>query len=349
MNNDAPITNLTLFLQPARIWRPAVKAAMDSILFLSSPAQSLAVTPPHVQTVPMSSSPSLPSPSQLFTIKATTIPCTRLEESNGGDVITGFTSAADLLRQVRKSEMRLDCLSEEKEGLGVYADFESRESENIIVKELATKENDHLMVKKAKGSRKSSTKSGKKTTGGDENWSKPEELILSEPQADKKKRSKRSKEETQTKIKKGGITKPAINKSTRKRTKLVKSKATSGHETKPIVDTIEQTITYAPGEEPLDLALVEAIKRRRAWTPVKDTLQKSSRSSEASAKILPDSEGSSAILDVSKGDNLFGEYKYAQKADDRSVGFENARSMNREVLVKRRKLDVCQLKEIIRL
>ncbi|KAL9638622.1 MAG: hypothetical protein Q9164_001429 [Protoblastenia rupestris] len=82
-------------------------AATTTFLLSSSPSRSvIATTPPGTTNIPFSSSPSLPSPSQLYTLKPLHVPRESTDASIPTDVTPGFASSATLLQSERSMVAR---------------------------------------------------------------------------------------------------------------------------------------------------------------------------------------------------------------------------------------------------
>ncbi|KAG7006983.1 structure-specific endonuclease subunit slx4 [Physcia stellaris] len=272
-------------------------AAADAIVLLSSsPPQRNVNTTPLTQHATMSSSPALPSPSDLFSRKTY-----RPSSAGRGNPIPTDTA------------------------LGFANQKDSSET------------------KRAKAPGKKATlakrKSGDKTKSTDPNDSVL--TVVEEPTS--KPRVTKIKETTQTTIKKTKVTKVG---SANGYTKDSKSKRATKKSSDIAVTTTEPSVTEqgktsTARDEPLDLCVEEAVRRRTDWTPTKDT-----RDAFVGTK---DSEGTLTIVDqgtpatskrINHFGNLLGDYGYANITSSVTATSEIKRASTGEALTKRRKVEL---------
>lgn len=335
---------LTCLLELARFRRSAIMAT-DIPILLSSPLhQTIATTPPNGLQVPMSSSPMLPSPSQLFAKKSlvkSSIPVREGLVSNRS--VTGFTSASTLLRQEQTVET-LGAIINKKLKEPVVKNFQERDHTRNVNPIIETND-DIFSGKKAETDVIIHLKSGNDADFAVGDLRTLEKPVVSKPNAKEKKSTKKGKNETQSKIKKGKIIKPGIiSGATGDKAELVKAAnlLKDSNQTK-VSASSKKGQKYPAGREPLELLLVEAVKRRKAWTPVKDTIKGFSPSEPIetlqSVHFDPDQCAPepvrSPVFDI-----LLDDYKCAQQNDGSMLSLEQTRAVNGEALTKRRKIEV---------
>lgn len=319
--------------------------ATDIPILLSSPLhQTIATTPPNGLQVPMSSSPMLPSPSQLFAKKPLVKSSIHVREGLiSNHSVTGFTSASTLLRQEQTVET-LGAIINKKLKEPVVKNFQERDHTRTINPIVETND-DIFSGKKAETDIIIHVKSGNDAdfaVGDSRTLEKP---AVSKPNAKEKKSTKKGKNETQSKIKKGKIIKPGvISDATGDKAGLVKAAnlLKDSNQTK-VGASSKKGQKYPAGREPLELLLVEAVKRRKAWTPVKDTIKVFSPSEPIetlqSVHFDPDQCASESVRS-SVFDILLDDYKCAQQNDGSMLSLEQPRVVNGEALTKRRKIEV---------
>lgn len=316
-------------------------AAKIPILLSSSPRQILIVTPPNSLQVPMSSSPLLPSPSQLFTKKSLVIPASDSVNSVSSDTISGFTSASILLRQAQEFETKGDALYQRLQEAAEKANFRE-EKPKVFKKPVIEVSEDDSTVQKADDNQETLPNSDQKTDL-DGDLRAPKDPTVSQSIIKNKKRV-RNKEGTQSKIKKGKIIKPGITGD------LSGSKSESTKTAKPLKDSPLKVASASSkrskrdpaGEKSLDLLLVEAVRRRKNWTPVKDTNNFSSPDIPIKKlqNIKNDSEEHAIDpVQCSGFDDLLDNFQCAQQSNDHMLNSEQMRSTNGVALVKRRKIE----------
>ncbi len=326
-------------------------ATLSPILVSSSPSHSfIATTPPHrpLPIVSMSSSPGLPSPSRLFARE----PGFLLGSRRGpGPIspIAGFTSASNLLPSAHTPDHDGEGFNKTREELGEITDLQNRNGKAVKSKKLSTDIGHSAVNGFEKGNVQSKTpsKSCNNTAAIDERIDLSHKAIPPKAKNPEKRRTKKSKGEKQTIIKKSKITKP-ISISARKMKSAASTKnfesvkvlATNASAKKP------EEIVYPRGEEPLDLGLVEAIRRRKVWTPIKDTEQDVSNlddNGKISCALPHPKEYTNEELSTSRFEDLLGDYRYANNEDSTIFDLDKSRDLRDEALTKRRKLEVSRL------
>ena len=271
---------MTRFLHVARTSRYVTMAAANPICVSSSPSRSIILTtPPRGPLATMSSSPNLPSPSRLFMKKPTSFLTDSHAVSLPIDALAGFTSASTLLLHAHASDHAVDDSNEPRNELGESTNLQKRAEKPVKSKKLSVGKGGSgvSITKKTRAPKKIPAESGKNEAGMKEQPHTNHESESRGLQDSDKKRAKKSKGEAQTKIGNSNITKPgALNKKMKSVASIKKLK--NGVQAVAQASVKEFERIYPLGEEPLDLGLIEAIKRRKAWTPIKDTLQEDSRS-----------------------------------------------------------------------
>lgn len=328
-------------------------AALSPILLSSSPSHSIIlITPPKRSTIAsMSSSPSLPSPTQLFGKKSSYFTHDNSAIPVSKAPLTGFTSASQLLREVEALEQGSNGLIETRKELGEKKELENRDKKPAVSKKRREKANSS--VRKAKAPRKTPAKSEGRTSTIDNEPTAYKESETLDVQTSEKKKPKQNKGEAQTKIGNNKIVKPGATKKSKAVAGSRKSKGQNQSIAKAPPTNGETN--YAPGEEPLDLELVEAIRRRRDWTPAKDTpqvlppVEKAGLVEEADiSSHAPLTLETSVLKEIplSGFENLLGDYAYARNEDSLSNP-NKTRDLTGQALTKRRKVEVSQARKSI--
>lgn len=312
--HSARLTGVVLL---ARMVRSALMAAPSPILVPSSPSQSFIVTTPpsgrHSPAASYSSSSSLPSPSTLFakdpilSVVGGNVNCVR----NGA--IAGFRSASTLLPPVNYSDYAGENLGKIRKELEEDTDFQTRIGKAVKLKKLSIEKGDNVVTE------------------------------LKKDNAEKKRR-KKTKGDEQTTIKKTKIIKPMS--VTGKKTKL-------GTVRKKVVDAKQIAVKASANildkagslvdEEPIDLGLVEAVRRRRAWTPIEDTvcdISKLQDDATTSRALFDTKECANEEILTSGFENLIADYGYAKNGDIPLSESENNRDRRGDALKKRHKIEV---------
>lgn len=332
-------------------WRSAKMAAADAIVLLSSspPQRNVNTTPPR-QHAAMSSSPALPSPSDLFSRKI----CRPSSAGRGSlipkDAALGFASASSLLRHSQTVDAADDDNNKANNTQTLVtasraqdSSKEAAETRIAAIKAVPKTRKESSETKRAKAPAKKATlpkiKSGDQTDSADPNNSvRP---MVEDPTS--KPRVTKIKETTQTTIKKTKVTKVG---SANGFTKDVKSKRATKKSSDIGVTTTELSVTEkeknsTARDEPLDLCIEEAVRRRTHWTPTKDT--------KDAFVGIEDNEGTLTIVDqgtpatskrINYFGNLLGDYGYPNITSSVKATSEITRTSTGEALTKRRKVEV---------
>lgn len=159
-----------------------------------------------------------------------------------------------------------------------------------------------------------------------------------------KRRRKETKGEEQTTIKKTKITKPISVAGKKPKLGTARRKVGDAKQiaVKASANTLDK-VDYLVDEEPIDLGLIEAVRRRRAWTPIKDTVC-------GISELQDDVTTSRALFDTIKCANegiptsgfesLIAGYGYAKKEDIPLSESENIRDKTGEAFKMRHKIEV---------
>lgn len=160
-----------------------------------------------------------------------------------------------------------------------------------------------------------------------------------------KKRRKKTRGEEQTTIKKTKITKPIS--IAGKKTKLGTARKKVGDAKQIAVKKTSANMLdkadYLVDEEPIDLGLVEAVRRRRAWTPIEDTvcgISKLQDDATTPRALFDTTECANEGILTSGFENLIADYGYAKNEDMPLSESENSRDRMGEALKKRHKIEV---------
>lgn len=151
-----------------------------------------------------------------------------------------------------------------------------------------------------------------------------------------KKRRKKTKGEEQTTLKKTKITKPIA--VAGKRTKLGTARKNVGD-----AKQIAVKADYLLNEEPIDLGLVEAVRRRRAWTPIEDTvcdISKLQDEATTSSALFDTRECTNEEILTSGFENLIADDRYAKNEGIPLSEPGDNRDRRGEALKKRHKIEV---------
>ena len=331
-------------------WRSAKMAAADAIVLLSSsPPRNVNTTPPR-QHAAMSSSPALPSPSDLFSRKP-------YRPSSAGrgilipkDAALGFASASSLLRHSQAVDAVNDDDDTAKnprtpvtESRTKEPSKEAAETRTAVIKAAPKTRKESSETKRAKAPAKKAglpkRKSGDRTDSVNPNDSiRP---AVEEPRS--KPRAAKIKETTQTTIKKTKVTKVGsaneFTKDLKSKRSTKKSSDIDATTTKPSVSEKEKTSTTR--DEPLDLCIEEAVRRRTDWTPTKDTRDAFVAIEDNEATLTIADQGTPATSKrINHFGNLLGDYGYANVTTSVKETSEITRTSTGEALTKRRKVEV---------
>ncbi len=170
----------------------------------------------------------------------------------------------------------------------------------------------------------------------------PDQLDASERGPTERKGKKERGGEIQAKIEKKIIKPGAIGSTTaKKRNSATSLKKPRQDNTSETIDQLEHKASF--GKEPLDLLLAEAVRRRKAWTPPKETLQGPSHLENVERGLdedLPSEEHGPTRTNLVGFENLLGNFGYADQRESFPIGSDQCRNTNGEALTKRRKIEV---------
>lgn len=300
-------------------------AFAGQIILSSSPSR--AATPLRGSITPISSSPLLPSPSQLFAAKI----ATKTDERRGGGSSNGFiwgdvseTAAIVSVPALDRLREGVNSIGEEPVDMGCVGGAKRKNARPK--KSQAKKEEDATLPKKLAAPKIATRKPRSKFGVTAESSESPNQTGVSEKQAVEKKGIKKDKAKSQSKIRGSRITKPGVTCVT-----LAKNGKSASSITKPA------------GEEPLELLLAEAVRRRRAWTPPKDTpleapnLEKLGRELDETLALETQEPRKPTSGEF---ENLLGDFGYDDKGEGSFISSDRGRNANGEAVTKRRKLEV---------
>ncbi len=341
-----------------RTWRSATMAAANTVVLSSSPLQGVLERTPAKLCANMSSSPGLPSPSIFFADKASQRGLGSRGSSIQRDAVAGFASASTILRQSHsydssKPAAPLVTMIVSREGL------ENGKGGQPVLgrkKPKARKEFDADASKPQKAPERK-TSAVKKPLAD----IAAAVVIESSPIAvTGKTSSTKIKGPAQTKIKKGKVTKaagakPEIKNKLKDMPRIVESadcdpaSERSRPPTEPsegdglkdkLPGTPRQKIQQAPVDGTLALGLEDATKRRKDWTPVKNTFDGFVTLESVEATPADGMVTAAEKVPITHFSNLLGDYGFAQVTTKANPKPEILRSSSGEALTKRRKLEV---------
>lgn len=349
----------SIVIRLLRSWRSATMAAANTVVLSSSPLQGvLERTPAPKLCANMSSSPGLPSPSVFFANKTSQSGI----GTRGGlipkDALVGFASASTFLRQPRSHDS-LKPVASSAVAIASREGVENGKGSQPVPskqKAKAGKEFDADTAKSQKApARKSSVAKKLLADIAAAFVVEPSPVTITG-----KTSSTKTKGPAQTKIKKGKVTKVAgVKPETKDRPQSRPRRVESGNdvsaheESKPSTEpskgdrpgnqepgTLRQESEKAPLESTLPLGLEDATKRRKDWTPVKNTFDgfvtlESVEATPADGMVT----AAEKIPSIQFG-NLLGDYGFAQITNKVNPKPEILRSSSGEALTKRRKLEV---------
>lgn len=333
-------------------------AVANTVVLSSSPLQGVFEHTPAKLCANMSSSPGLPSPSVFFADKASQSGLGSRGSSIQRDAVAGFASASSILRQSHS-------YGSTKPAASSAAKFLSREGlENDKGgqpvpgrrKPMAKKELDADASKPLKAPARKSSVAKKPLTN-----IAAAILIESSPVAvTGKTSSTKVKGPAQTKIKKGKVTKAAGAKPEIKnrvkdtRRSIESADCVPAYErSRPPTELSEgdgledklprrqrQKVQKAPVDGTLPLGLEDATKRRKDWTPVKNTSDRFVTLESVEATSVDGMVTAAEKIPSTHFGNLLGDYGFAQVTNKANPKPEISRSSSGEALTKRRKLEV---------
>lgn len=334
--------------------RSAVMAFAGQIILSSSPSHVATPLLGSITLIP--SSPSLPSPSQLFTTNTTS----KSKEKTANQGSNGFAwennNATTILELASASGSLQDTVNDTA---SIFREDNGLERGNL--NQLKPKKSQAEKGERIKGSKKAATpaiatrKPRKKSAVTAENSEAPKQTCSSEKKAAKTKEPKKTSGVKQSKIERRRITKPGI-----VPVIVAKKRESALSEAKnPLklpqntissaADLLQAKTTFSAGEEKgLDLVLAEAVRRRKEWTPPKNTAPKDTSleapNPKETARCLidrlvhePREPGSPALGGF---ENLLDDFGYADRRKSLPDGSNQCRKTNGEAVTKRRKLEV---------
>lgn len=327
---------------------------MDPFTLSSSPLHTAGdKTPPSTLKLIMSSSPALPSLSQLIAGK-TALKTNQSPRSTN----IGFSSARDLLGELNKEKGPSTPLFDDS--LILESDIRVSDSNDEVSEPDCMKEQAPENVDKRpppKGRCKSGT-SSKSTISPHFSGSRLSPQQNEKPDgSDSKEKSKNPRKANQTKITNTKVRKPGIcavsekkAKATDERQGLAKvgskaSKATKSSKSCEEARDLEVKDLTLSAEVEQGLGLVEAIKRRQSWTPVKNTSNRPDTPTEhavACSALSPRESPNLGELNEPRFEMLLGAFACSKIDRIESAAFHVPRNQTGEAITKRRKVGVSQ-------
>ncbi|KAK4696309.1 hypothetical protein P7C71_g1588, partial [Lecanoromycetidae sp. Uapishka_2] len=337
-----------------------------TVVLSSSPCYSaIAVTPPHGKPAAMSSSPSLPSPSQLFSSMPLRLPSGTKTAAIPSDAVAGFASASTLLRKAHEDSKVQSRTDTRDSTLKRVIDLHKTPS--LIAEATKKKGLNEKSAKEKVVKRKAVDGNGvkvKKPVFQKPGLEQDHETILDRtnkseaepecyPQALKdnrtgvkksSKKKKKDEDDGQTKIKQARVTKPRASGSSEKSKKTTTDtrKAKETVTSASMVPISTQDSDVQAREEFRELCSEKAIPMRRDWTPVRDTVQETATANDfenSGSALLPNTPSISELPKARFGE-LLGDFGLAQQGEDIASIFEAARPANGAAIVKRRRIEL---------
>ena len=310
-------------------------AANNFVLLSSSPLQPVTKATQAQQHASISSSPALPSLSQLLSRKSCTTSTTMGRGPLPQDAVVSFKSASSLLQDSQSADDSHHTAGNGDNGAEASPVVPSAEEPIMKKARRPAKDKEPIKGKKSKASATKAT-SARRTS----------KSLLGSADIDPvtRPRDKKSREPAQTHIEGSKVTKIGSVNGPLGDSKL-KSKAKNSSEigkksTKPLVE-VKEAAPFACSE-PVDLCLDGTIRRRSDWTPVKDTGDGSTMSKDESAHTrAPLDQGTPATSKCSNYfENLLEDYGYDHTSASVKETSEVSRTPTGEALTKRRKVEV---------
>lgn len=339
-------------------WRSARMAAANLVVLSSSPLHDvLQSTPPSKACAAMSSSPGLPSPSIFFLKGRPQLGTASRGSLIRNDAVAGFRSASTLLQQSQAN-------STSKFAASPGANSVSKgELGNNAIREPVADERRIQAGPKGKGALADAPRQ-RKAPAAKKPLAEIAAAVVIESSpiiVTKKTSSAKVKEPAQTKIKKGKVTKAATAGSKRK--DGIKARATEAEDDNGVLARKGSTSSaesdhknelagnvHGPvlreGQNPLSenisvpLGLTEATKRRKAWTPVKDTSDGFTIIDSAEATPVGKYVSTAREPQPRNFANLLGDYSLPQPVTTATTKPAITRTSSGEALTKRRKVEV---------
>ncbi|KAL9025761.1 MAG: hypothetical protein Q9196_005475 [Gyalolechia fulgens] len=321
-------------------------AAVDRIVLSSSSIPRTAVTtPPLISQNAISSSPALPSPSQILMGKPPNFQSGSAAILPPNDANRGSISVTSLLRSPKTNEMMSPITSDALRSLKTSVAIQTlHRAAAGGGKRDATRGQVIGRPKKVKGTRPTGTRSNSKTPP-DLTFAQVTTNVNDESSALDKKNAQKSRKGDQSTIRRTKITKPGASTAASKRSK---NNATADAPEIPDVVCEDQASSEKAKEMSLkqndhDLGLLEASRRRKDWTPAKRIVGKADYLNDAEtawSTLIPcESPSTGKFLDAGFG-KLVRDFGYAD-AEKMSIDRNYAsRDLGEECCTKRRKLDL---------
>lgn len=313
------------------------------IILSSSPLH--VATPVHRSILPLSSSPLLPSPSQLFATKFPTSKGAEGSNANSNDIIWAEVGATAITNTIPVGGNLRDAVNSIEE-------LEERDCIGATKRKNAEPKNSHvrseergMSPKKSANGKTAKQQKRSKSAVIAESSENLNQTDLSAKQDVGKKNITKTKGKSQSKIEGRRITKPGVTRvSANKKGKSASSTTKAPQDDTTPTDSLKQKAkTLEAKEAPLDLLLAEAVRRRKAWTPPKDTpkealdLRKLGRELDETLVL----EGTEPRKSASGSfENLLNDFGYAGNGEGSLMTSEHSRSINGEAVTKRRKIEV---------
>ncbi|KAL8722205.1 MAG: hypothetical protein Q9225_001250 [Loekoesia sp. 1 TL-2023] len=321
-------------------------AAEDQLTLSSSPVRRTASTTTlQMSKTAISSSPGLPSPSQILMGKITRPKNGSAAVSVPNDINTGFTSGSSLVQIGSLDDGIFPTLSD---GNGISKAKNVLEDMDAAPPRVAEKDLKRRQEigrsGKAKGSRQTGLRPKSKASP-DSAAAQVNVNPIEEGSTSRSKNRKKPQKGDQSTIRKTKIIKPGAGTAAQKRSKKIDTAAAPEHqdggckEQRRVEEDKERQALWTEH----GLGLAEALKRRKDWTPTKRIVGEADPLNEVEAAwsgLIPlKSPSSGKPLDAGLG-KLVENFRYAD-ADKASLDKKHAsRSFNEECLTKRRKLDL---------
>ena len=303
----------------------------------------------------MSSSPGLPSPSQLFSSMPLRLPSGSKAAPIPGGSAGGFASAATLLHQVQGVHEVPS--TREATSLGLVVGANLQDAGHIPAKAIKGKTVKKRVVREKKPVFKTPGHNYHENAvpkdGHVVNSEQPSEATKSEPKAAAPKRPRKKKDKEgvdgQTKIKQAKVTKPhvsvSIDKAKKPATGIKKTKGDVSNNANMTVST--QDSDAQAREEFRDLCIEKAVPIRRDWTPVRDTVIAIELPTTTAAENV---SGPTASVDslcckappIARFSELLNGFGFAQANGDGANVADASRCNNGQVVVKKRKIELVQ-------
>ncbi|KAL9132255.1 MAG: hypothetical protein Q9217_000059 [Psora testacea] len=318
-------------------------AATTTVLVSSSPTTSVITTMPSGKfPMPMSSSPSLPSPAQLYAIMPSQGPSELRAIPMPADTAPGFASALTLLRKEESLEAGGSPPRASRPDVPRRHKLQRPRTENAKPKKPKLEEGKGRESKQPVKAQKAEKLTLSNPLGTQQLFV-PKPVSGSGPQPQLKsarKRKTKTEGPGQAEITGVKVTKLGIEKYSRKAQKgstLSKNeKAGSSTSSALLADHESRSIT----KDPLELHLKKATKRRADWTPVKDTTQETKVLTETPVNCSSHASVKGKSAAGAKLASLLDDFGFSVPEKSALVASETASTSNVGAVVKRRKIDL---------